>query len=490
MRLVGRFTVVTLLLGIVGCRQPVGLYPMSPDEPARVASAEAAFDSTGDGKADFFAFAETDGRVRHIGYDTTADGEPNVRVDLDAMPLAQCHHLVIILDGVSYELLKDYYESGGLRMFHPPSRLIAPYPTMTDLCLIQLLDAPAAKGIEARYYDRTAGKTVGGSWEYLTGGSKGYNRLLQYRARLIWDALGYLKPRAVFGKEMNDLKEAFDAGESRELIAYFASSAGMGTRLAEQGHIECLQAVEGLVWQVLFETRGLVKVTLLADHGHNYTASTPIELDTFLEETGWNITERLREPKDVVYIRFGLETYAAFYTHSAAELAAELVSHDGVTLASFAADEHVVVLAPDGQRALVHRKDNGYRYEPINGDPLKLSDLLAGMPSEDGFYDADELLRATVDHYYPAPLQRLWSGHFATVENPPDVIISLAEGKFTGAKFMADAIDVASTHGSLRKPNSVTFIMSTIGPLPELMRSRDVPGHMSELLGETWPTGE
>ncbi|MFP3937549.1 MAG: hypothetical protein ACLFVW_04340 [Phycisphaerae bacterium] len=490
MRWFVKLTVMTLILAVAGCRRPVGLTELSTGEPARDAGAVAAFDSTDDDKADFFGFADADGRIRYIGYDTTDDGTPNVRVDLDAVPLAQCRHLVIVLDGVSYDPLKDYYESGGLRMFHPPSRVIAPYPTMTDLCMIDLLDAPAAEGVEARYYGRRSGKMVGGSMEYLSGGSKGYNRILQYRAGLLWDALGYLKPRAVFGKEMNDLKETFDAGETREIIAYFASSAGMGTRLSEQGHRECLETVERLVWQVLCETRGLAKVTLLADHGHNYTASTPIELESFLKERGWRMTDRLGDGKDVAYIRFGLETYAGFATNRPAELGGDVIECDGVTLASFAEDDYVVVLAPDGQRARVHRRDNSYRYEPVSGDPLKLNELLAAMEPEDGYHDADELLEATAEHYYPAPLQRLWRAHFAMVQNPPDVIISLAADKFSGAKYMANAIDVASTHGSLRRKNTVTFIMSTVAPLPELMRSSEVPGHMSDLLGEHWPTGQ
>ncbi|MGC9455646.1 MAG: hypothetical protein ACP5HU_12410 [Phycisphaerae bacterium] len=490
MRLLLKLTAALLVLGTFGCRRPVGLAELAPDPEAREAGAVAAFDSTDDDKADFFAFADDQGRIRYIGYDTNADTTPDVRIDLDAMPLSQCRHLVIVLDGVSYDLLKDYYDSGGLRMFHPPSRVIAPYPVMTDLSMVSLLNAPAAEGVEARYYDRRSGKMVGGSMEYLTGGTKGYNRMLQYRAHLLWDAVGYLKPRDVFGKEMNDLKETFDAGETREIIAYSSSSAGMGTRLAEQGHRECLETVEQLVWELLCETRGLVKVTLLADHGHNYTASTPIGLESFLQERGWRITDRLGDGKDVAYIRFGLETYAGFATHRPAELAGDVIECEGVTLASYAEGEHVVVLAPDGRRALVHRRGNSYRYEPISGDPLKLNELLATMQSDDGYHDADELLEATAGHYYPAPLQRLWRAHFAMVQNPPDVIVSLADDKFSGADFMANAIDVASTHGSLRRRNSVTFIMSTIGPLPELMRTREVPQHMSELLGEPWPTGK
>ncbi len=482
--------VLTALSFFAGCRGPVGLAPTSLTPGADEAGAVAAFDSSRDGAADFFTFADAEGRIRHIGYDTTADGVPNVKVDLDAIPISGSRHLVIILDGVSYDVIRDFYESGGLRMFHPPSRVVVPYPTMTDICMSDLLGAEPAEGFEARYYDRSAGKVVGGAWDYLTGGGKTYNRMLQYRMRVLWDPIGYVYPRRMFRKEMNDLKEVFDARESREVISYFATSAGMGTRLGADGHRECLEAVERLVNQILCETRGMTKVTLLADHGHSYTPATQISLDDFLTDRGWRITDRLREPRDVAYIRFGLETYAGFYTQRSEKLASDLIEADGVTLASFPEDDHVVVLAPDGQRAMVHRSDKRYRYEPVSGDPLKLNELLEQMETDDGFHDVDLLLKETVDHYYPAALERLWRAHFGLVQNPPDVIISLAADKFSGSDFMAAAVDIASTHGSLRRLNSVTFIMSTAGTLPELMRASEVPEHMSELMGEPWPTGK
>jgi hypothetical protein len=481
---------VAVLAAAGGCRKPVGLAPAPLSEPVAAAGARAAFDSNEDGTADFFTYPDDEGRVNTIGYDTTGDGAPDVKVDLDAIPPGRCRHLVIILDGVSYDLLKAYYDAGGLRVFHPPSRVVAPYPILTDLCVIDALGAMPAAGFEATYYDRADNKVVGGTGAYLSGKSKGYNRLLQYRCHLLWDAVGYLKPRAVWGKEMNDVKELFDARETREVVAYFASSAGMGTILGETGHRECLDTVERLVQQVLCETRGMTEVTLLADHGHSYTLATKAPIERFLKDRGWHVADRLRGPRDVAYIRFGLETYASFATRRPAELSADLVECEGVTLASFAEGESVVVLAPDGGRAVVRKRGGSYAYDPVRGDPLKLEPLLERLESDDGYYDADRLLCATVDHEYPTPLQRLWRAHFATVENPPDVIVSLAANRFSGAAFMARAVDVASTHGSLRRGNSVTFIMSTAGPLPPLMRTREIPGHMSELLGEPWPLGE
>jgi len=155
---------------------------------------------------------------------------------------------------------------------------------------------------------------------------------------------------------------------------------------------------------------------------------------------------------------------------------------------SFARDDAVVVLSAAGGRAVIRRRNGRFSYEATQGDPLKLAPLLAGLKADEhGAYDADALLAATVDHEYPAPLQRLWRAHFALVENPPDVIASLANRWHSGASSFGGAVDMASTHGGLNRTNSVTFILSTAGPLPPVLRSRDIPKALGALFGRPFP---
>lgn len=480
-----------LLLAASGlaCEKPVR-FPAEALSPHAGPPNQRAYDTDGDGKGDFFGLLETGGRIDRIAYDDDGDGRPDTVIPLDAIPFGRCRHLVIILDGVGFDLAKAYRDAGRLRVFHPPSRVIAPYPTLTDPCLEDILGYMPCRGMEAEYYDRRRNRVAGGAWAYLTGRNAPYNRLLHYRASLIWDAVGYILPWKVYGKEVNDAKRLFDRARTQEVLAYFVSSAGVGTARGAEGHRMCLRRVEQLVHQVLWETRGLVKITLLADHGHSYTPAKRAPIEDHLRGKGWRLASRLRRPEDVVYIRFGLETYASFATNRPAALAADLVACEGIELASYADGETVVVLAPGGRRAVVRRKAGRYGYEPQKGDPLKLGPILGKLGGgEGGFHDADELLRATARHEYPAPLQRLWRAHFAIVECPPDVIASLGDGWYSGSQAFGGAVRVASTHGSLNYRNSATFIMSTIGPLPEVLRSADVPKHMKALTGRNWPTG-
>jgi hypothetical protein len=473
----------TAALGLLaGCRPAAVTFPA---RPVHSDASGSSWDTDGDGQADFFAY-RTGPTVDRIGYDHDADGRADRIVRIGGAPGPQTRHLVIILDGFAWQVVRDYRSQGRLGLFHPPSKVVAPYPTLTDLCLEDLLGWIPTAGFEAEYFDRQANRVVGGEWAYLQGHNSPYNQFFHYRANLLLDAVGYLWPRPVFRKEIHSIKRDFDASPSREFVAYVVSSAGISTKFGRAGQIEALAWVERLAWQVVQESQGLACVTVLSDHGHSYTPGERISLEAHLRQAGWRIRSRLEGPRDVVYIRFGLETYAGLYTRSPARLAGDCVQCDGVELASWVEQDAVLVASADGGRARIEKRDGRFRYTPVAGDPLALAEILAEMGGNK-FRHPDEMLAATVDHRYPAPLQRLWRAHFAQATNPPDVILSLGDGWYSGSRDFAGHVEIASTHGSLNRNNSVTFILSTAGPLPPVMRARDVAPALSRLLGRDWP---
>jgi len=472
-----------------GCTKAVTFpaEPVSAGAPGLPAGA-VAYDTSGGGGADFALLAGPGGRADRIAYLRDGNAPPEI-VNLDYLPLGHCRHLIVILDGFGYDVVKGFRDSGGLRLFHAPSRVIAPYPTLTDPCIEDLLNYMPCPAFEAEYYDRVKGRHVGGDLAYLAGRNMPYNRLLNYRANTLLDAVMYLLPWDIYRHEIGSLKKTFDRRLTQQVLAYVVSSAGMGTKYGADGQRRCLRLLDRLILQIVQETHGLTKVTLLADHGHSYTPARRIPLEDYLKSRGWRLTETLRGPRDVDYIRFGLETYASFATNSPGELAADLVGCEGVELASCVGGDgnSVRVLAPGGASAVIARSGSGYCYRS-EGDPLKLEGILAKLhPDANGFYGADELLAATYMHEYPAPLQRLWRAHFGLVDHPPDVIISLRNGWFSGSAGLAAMARIASTHGGLNRTNSTTFIMSTAGPLPPVLRSRDVPAAMTALTGAPWP---
>jgi hypothetical protein len=193
----------------------------------------------------------------------------------------------------------------------------------------------------------------------------------------------------------------------------------------------------------------------------------------------------------VVQIQFGLETYASFACRERTTLAADLVKVEGVELASYAEGPAVVVLDGKGGKARVHAKGGKYRYETIEGDPLRLKDALSQVKADaDGFFDDRAVFDATVGADFPDALQRLWRAHFALAQNTPDVIVSLANGYFAGSADFAKHVNVASTHGGLGRSNSTTFIMSSAGPMPPTMRSMDIPANLGKVTGQRFPLRE
>ncbi|HOD83095.1 MAG TPA: hypothetical protein PKG77_16890 [Phycisphaerae bacterium] len=149
------------LLG--GCEKPVSFPALSLDEAAKAAGAWQAFDTNGDGKADFFLLADATGRVDRIAYDRDGDQKGDEIVNLDHLRAAQCRHLVIVLDGFGHDVVKAFRDEGHFRMFHPPSRLITVYPSMTDMAMEEIFDSVPCPAYEALYYDRRRNKLAGGS---------------------------------------------------------------------------------------------------------------------------------------------------------------------------------------------------------------------------------------------------------------------------------------------------------------------------------------
>ena len=164
------------------CQKPAMTFPLtSLDAPAKQAGAFKAYDARNTGHADFFVYTDDTGRINRIGYDTTCCGKPNQIVPLDPIPFSQCRHLVIFLDGFSYDVVKSYRDQGHLRFFYPPAKVIAPYPTLTDICIQQALGNGPANAPEDEYYSNKLNKVEGGSLSYLKGTNEPYDALFQYR---------------------------------------------------------------------------------------------------------------------------------------------------------------------------------------------------------------------------------------------------------------------------------------------------------------------
>lgn len=468
--------------GVIGCAP----YPKGParvvDEGARCWAVRRA------DRCDYFQYLDSRGKVTSIAYDDDGDGREDVRIDLAAVAgEKRWPHYVILLDGVPFRVIDRLYDEGRFRLFHRPSKLISCFPSMTDAAFARMFTPGPAIGYEALWYDRARGRTSGGKLSYLAQTNASWQRQIDYRSAMIFDPVGYVSPGFLFKRELRGIETTFNRKRRATVIAYSVGTATVGTRKGEAGLVKCLQRVDELCEKLVYQRRGQCRITILADHGHNLTASKWFDVTQALRDAGFRVTDRLRKDNDVVCVPFGLVTYSALYTAEPAKVAAALTKHDPVEMAMYPNDDGAIVVCDRQGRATITKVDGGYVYRMNTGDPLQLEPIVAkltevGKVTDEGVIGDDALFAATVDHVYPDPLARIHLAFNGLVRHPADVIVTVKDGWFCGAKDLARSVTVASTHGSLNQVNSATFVMSTIRALPPGVRIDDVTTLLPEMM--------
>ena len=457
-----------------------GRLPRFPIQEVRQHDQRLGFDLNNDGQDDYWQVVDAAGRKAALQFDDDADGQPDSTVPLDEPPSADVLQVVIILDGVPFEVIDELYSQGRFRLFPPPSRMISVFPVLTDLALARAFQAGPCLGYEALYYDHAANSLSDGNRVYLDGTNAPWTPLMNYRCSTNWDTLCYLNPSAVWRHELDGIIHTIAEAKTGTVYVYSVGTAGLGTCGGRQAIREYLETVDTLCEQVTYERRGQVRFTLLADHGHGLTPCRRVSFRSALEAAGFRVGKSLRDEADVVLPYYGLVTCAVLHTRSPAKVAEVIARHEATDLAMYRAAPGIMVRNASGE-ARIHRVRDRFIYEPVTGDPLRLEPIIERMAAEgklaaDGSVSDRDWFEATADHDYPDPLQRIWCAFEpgCLVDNPADVLVSLREGYACGSKFFSALVGVESTHGALSQGSSTTFIMSNAAPLPAVMRVDDV----------------
>jgi hypothetical protein len=433
---------------------------------------------------DYFQYFNNSGRIVSLGYDENGDGQADAKIDLVAMESdPQYPHYVILLDGIPYDMVARMYQEGHFRLFYPPSKVVSPFPSMTDVSYTEMFMPGQLLGFESEYYNRGSNSLSDGNNVYLNGKNELWAQKIQYRVSKFLDAVGYVKPDFVFNHELSAIEKMMNRCTCGTAIGYTVGTSTVGTRQGSAGFEKCLLAVEKLCEKITYERKGRCRFTLMADHGHNLVDAQYFSVAGALKSQKVHVTKKLSKPGDVVVVEYGLVTNSAIYTNDPDDVAEVLVNqYDQVNLAVYPlmvdGKRQIVVRSRDGL-AYVSRSGEGYRYEAQQGDPLTLLAIIdqlrqAGKVDKDGVIDDRALFDATVDHEYPDPLARVWRTFNGMVQYPADLLVTLNDGWFSGSRGFARSINVASTHGSLNRINTLAFVMSTTKPLPPAMRTIDV----------------
>jgi len=467
---------ILLCLVVFGCASP----PQFPEKPVSIEETQSGrrigYAAGGENMPDYWETIGADGLVKVLEV-KTKDG-PVVRAQMDKIDTAKCRHLVLMLDGVPFDVMNNAYKRGMFRFFRAPSRLYAPFPSMTWISFAQVFHTRPPAGIEPEYLDRTTGKLVDGMSTYQKPISEPWRPLVDYRAGTMVDAMCYVSPYLAFVHELEQARVRFEKSSKRVMFFYNASSAGMGTKHGEEGFEKVLADLDRFCKEMMMKSPGKLAITMFADHGHSLTPAKRIGLKKFLKSRGFKITKKLSDERDVVIPTFGLVTFAALYSRSPAKVAEALLDLEGMNLVVYPTGESITVRNRDGS-ARIWQRAGRFRYEPLKGDPLDVEGIVNDLREKkevdkDGYVADRVFFDATRMHKYPDPLYRIWLCWHGAVKNPPDLVVTFKDDYFWGREGFDFFAKVASTHGNLNFNNSVTFAMSTAGLLPPFMRLCDL----------------
>lgn len=399
-------------------------------------------------------------------------------------------HLMICVDGVGFSLIQGMYEAGRFRAFKPPARLIAPFPTLTNPGVIEILDplgAPPARGYEDYYYDPTSDRMRGGFFArfrrktFIEGT---FRQLFHYHPSPIAMTLEYavppLSPWLDAQLTLRKIRRHFEHSTAPLFLAYLGSTDPMAHISGQWLLRRFLGSLERMCEEIIHRSNGQVDITLFSDHGNHFTRYRKVNLEPELRRLGLRLSNRLTDERHVVQPRYGLVGCAVLYCHEAykQQVAVAAARTVGVDLAAYKQNDVVYLVARSG-RARIEHHQGYYRYSADVGDPLGLQPIITqlrdqGRVRPDGFVADADWFAATHQHIYPDAVRRLWDGLTNHVAHTASVLVSLEDGYYDGSAILDFLAMLRATHGNLRRGQSDAMLITTKCELPAVVRAADV----------------
>jgi hypothetical protein len=383
-------------------------------------------DGDGDGRIDRFELLAADGAVERVTRAPAPGSDPE-------------RTLILAIDGIPYDVFADIQREGRFRGFFPASRMVAPFPSLTDVSFTALLRTAPSAAYEDRYYDREAGEVRGGLGDRIVGN---YEKLAPFHAAFDWEppptwgGAVFLVPGRVAEAELIAAADFIRESDDPELVVYLGSTDGLGHeegREALRGH---LRRIDDVLTALLAEGMGSRRVVLLSDHGMSDGGSRRFDLEGALEAGGFRLAERIDEPGDVVVPAFGLIGSIQLYTRCGEEeaVARAIVTAEGADFAAW-----------------------------IEGDRVE---------SVDAAGSADPLDRPAA--LYPDLRHRVSSGLRYPTPHPANLFVSLKTGWHYGLALFEPFVSLAGTHGAATYDQSVGFLASNVDRTPPWLDADEV----------------
>ncbi|HEV2664664.1 MAG TPA: hypothetical protein VG324_07125, partial [Blastocatellia bacterium] len=369
-----------------------------------------------------------------------------------------------------------------------PARMISMFPSLTNVAMIEILQAGDSPGYEDHYYDRDSNRILGTIQDRLQGGRfiRGtFRETFDYHAPAFKGALAYVAAPAgtiaVAHLDLSAFRKAFRQSDAPLFVAYIGETDSLAHLGGNKLLKSLLRALDRTVEELISESGGRLEVEMFSDHGNNYSDYTSVELNDAINGAGFKTEKSLTRPNSVVLPKYGLVGASTLFTQpeNRPRLAEVCARAKGVDFAVYQPAEDAIELISARGRARVSRDGDRFKYEDAGGDPLRLVPVIAelkacGAIDAGGFASREDWWRATMRHRYVDPLRRLFDGFGKYVKNRADVIVSYEDGYMLGSPFLTLFAQMLATHGNLLRGETEGFAMSTRQELGEAVRGYEL----------------
>jgi len=408
-------SILALTLVAGGCR--TGLRPVPNTR---------AIDLDGDGRVDRLTTLDQDGRVTGIVEAPEPGSDPEKTV-------------VIAIDAVPYEVFARLQKDGLFTEFFPPARMIAPYPSLTNVGYTAILRTAPVLGYEDRYFDPAANEVRGGVGDRIFNRYQGvapFHEVFAWEPSHLWGVAIYYFPGTITKAELRKIQEILHTSQEDELVLYFGGTDALGHVRGWKGLEEYLHLVDRVIRGFLAAGGGNRRVVLFSDHGTSQVPSKKVDLKKAMKAAGFNLRKHIDAPTDVVAPAYGLVGSIQLFTWCGQEeaVARAALAAEGTDFAFWRAGDGVAALSADGRP-----------------DPLD-------RPEDQ----------------YPDLRRRVEEAARNHTANPASVFVSLKDGWHYGSGLFNFLASMKGTHGSARATSTLGFVASNVDRLPESLRAEDV----------------
>ena len=396
--------------------------------------------------------------------------------------------LFISLDAVPYQMAADVMDpalgdDALFQGFKGPERLVSTFPSSTSVALPGILGPiglERSPGYEARFFDWQQKRVRG-------GGPVSYGKIrFAWREFFDWgrkgpagSAIEAVKPVKSGIKRLRNAVDDFVSSDKDEFWIYSAATDIAGHVISPQAHKDFFRALDAMIREARRASPDRpFDVVVFSDHGMD--GGEPL-INVFkpakkaLEQSGFKVKERLKEPQVVVLTPFGLVSNFEAYTQdeNKPRVAETLAAVEGVDLCAYKLESGWRVESHRGSATILQKEFEGHlwwSYQPHHGDPLEFQEVLEALEqrglAREGWLPDEACFEATIDAENPDPFYRI-AHAFELVTNPASVICSVGRGFMYGAPHTSTLAKFGKgrlrwTHGSLNREATLGFLFSDV----------------------------